>query len=87
MEIVYSHIAQEDLEYWKKSGDKQIQKKITQLLDDIVLHPKTGLGKPEQLKHELSNYWSRRISDKHRIIYRFSEETVYILSLKGHYYD
>ena len=85
MEIAYSQIAREDLKYWQKSGNKQIQKKITLLLDDIALHPKTGIGKPEQLKHELSNYWSRRINTKHRIIYRFSEDTVYILSLKGHY--
>ena len=85
MEIVYWAESEEDLKYWAKSGDKQIQKKITQLLDDIKQHPEIGLGKPEQLKHELAGYWSRRINDKHRIIYRFTKTTIYIYSLRGHY--
>jgi len=81
MEIVYWEESKEDLKYWKKSGDKQIQKKIAELIEDIRKHPETGLGKPEQLKHELAGYWSRRINDKHRIIYRFSQTTIHIYFL------
>ncbi|GAA4127615.1 hypothetical protein GCM10022250_15520 [Flavobacterium chungbukense] len=64
-------------------------KKITILIEDILLHPYEGLGKPEQLKYELSGRWSRRIDKEHRIIYRITEENnieiLNILSLKGHY--
>lgn len=74
---------------WIKSGSKNIIKKITQLIDDIQLHPFEGLGKPEQLKHNLAGRWSRRIDKEHRIVYRITEENnieiLNILSLKGHY--
>lgn len=54
MEIVFTPKAKKDLEFWIKSGSKNIIKKITQLIDDIQLHPFEGLGKPEQLKHNLT---------------------------------
>ncbi|MCM0665272.1 MULTISPECIES: Txe/YoeB family addiction module toxin [Flavobacterium] len=89
MEIIYSEKAQKDILFWKKSGNKSIMKKITNLIEDILLHPYEGLGKPEQLKYELSGRWSRRIDKEHRIIYRITEENnieiLNILSLKGHY--
>ncbi|WP_315243109.1 Txe/YoeB family addiction module toxin [Flavobacterium sp. P21] len=89
MEIVFTPKAKKDLEFWIKSGSKNIIKKITQLIDDIQLHPFEGLGKPEQLKHNLAGRWSRRIDKEHRIIYRITEENnieiLNILSLKGHY--
>ena len=86
MEINFKDTALEDIAYFKKSGNKQIQKKITELIADIMLHPETGLGKPEQLKHEFAGYWSRRLDDTHRIVYRVSNNTLYILSLRGHYF-
>jgi toxin YoeB len=89
MEIVFTPKAKKDLELWIKSGSKNIIKKITQLIDDIQLHPFEGLGKPEQLKHNLAGRWSRRIDKEHRIVYRITEENnieiLNILSLKGHY--
>lgn len=89
MEVVYSEKAQRDREFWKKSGNKAIMNKITALIDDIQQHPFEGLGKPEQLKHQLSGRWSRRINQEHRIIYKVTEENTIeildILSLKGHY--
>lgn len=89
MEVIYSEKAQKDILFWKKSGNKSIMKKITNLIEDILLHPYEGLGKPEQLKYELSGRWSRRIDKEHRIIYRITEENnieiLNILSLKGHY--
>jgi toxin YoeB len=51
------------------------------------LHPETGLGQPEQLKHQYSGLWSRRINKEHRIIYEIAENAIYILSMKGHYLD
>jgi toxin YoeB len=77
--------ALENLKYWKKSGNKSVQKKIQQLLDSIQESPYEGIGKPEALKHELSGKWSRRINAEHRIIYDVIDEKLRILSLKGHY--
>lgn len=89
MEVVYSEKAQRDREFWKKSGNKAIMNKITALIEDIQQHPFEGIGKPEQLKHQLSGRWSRRINQEHRIIYKVTEENTIeildILSLKGHY--
>ena len=85
MRINYYDEALADIKFWKKSGNKAIQKKIEQLIIDILQHPYTGIGKPEQLKHNLSGLWSRRISEEHRIIYEIKDETLHIHSLKGHY--
>lgn len=87
MEIVYSLKALEDIAYWKKSGNTTVQKKITQLLNDIVAHPYTGLGKPEALKHQLSGSWSRRITAAHRLVYRVNtdNDTIEIETVRGHY--
>ncbi|HEY2583258.1 MAG TPA: Txe/YoeB family addiction module toxin [Mucilaginibacter sp.] len=87
MEIIYSDEAQQDIKYWKKSGNKIIQKKIQQLIDAIEKNPYKGIGKPEPLKHNLSGLWSRRINEEHRIIYQLLEgkQTVKIYSIRGHY--
>ena len=89
MQIDFSEKAKSDLDFWRKSGNKKILNKIYSLIEDIQLHPFEGIGKPEQLKHNLSGYWSRRINQEHRIIYEIiNENTVNILSiisLKGHY--
>ncbi|MBC6109443.1 Txe/YoeB family addiction module toxin [Pedobacter fastidiosus] len=85
MEIEYTVQAQNDLKFWKKSGNKVIQKKIFQLLQAIIESPFAGIGKPEALKYELSGKWSRRINDEHRIIYVVVDAIIYIQSLKGHY--
>lgn len=89
MQIEFSDKAKVDLDFWVKSGNKAILKKIYSLIEDIQLHPFEGIGKPEQLKHQLSGRWSRRINKEHRIIYKVTEENTIeildILSLKGHY--
>lgn len=87
MEIVYSLKALEDINYWKKSGKKVVQKKIAALLADIIEHPYTGLGKPEALKYELSGSWSRRITKNDRLVYsvNIENDTIEIETIKGHY--
>lgn len=87
MEVVYKDKALKDIEHWKKSGQKSIQKKISQLVDDIILHPPTGLGQPEQLNYELTGLWSRRIDKGNRLIYEIFEEEIHVISLQGHYFD
>jgi toxin YoeB len=89
VEVVYSLKAVRDLEYWRKFGNKRIQKKITDLIEDTVKHPFVGIGKPEALKESLSGLWSRRINREHRMIYMVTGKNklqiLSILSLKGHY--
>lgn len=85
MEIEFTKQAQLDLTYWKKSGDKIVQNKISELLEDLQVHPFEGIGKPEALKHSLSGSWSRRINLEHRIVYEVIDEIIYIQSLRGHY--
>ncbi len=79
--------AEEDLAYWKSTGNKRIMKRISKLLEDILQHPFTGIGKPEPLKGDLQGVWSRRITDEHRLIYSVSNGMiyVYVLSLRYHY--
>lgn len=79
--------ADADLAYWKSTGNQRIMKRISRLLEDILLHPFTGIGKPEPLKGELHGVWSRRITDEHRLVYSVSKGMVfvYVLSLRFHY--
>ena len=85
MEIEYSAQALEDIEFWKRSGKTIVRKKISTLIAEIEKTPFTGTGKPEMLKHQFSGYWSRRINNEHRIIYKVFDERIVIASLKGHY--
>lgn len=85
--IFFAETADEDKEYWKKSGQKIIMNRISKILADIQEHPKTGIGKPEALRFDLAGKYSRRINDEHRIVYEIDEDnnTVTILSMLGHY--
>ncbi len=77
--------AREDIEAHKKAGNKVVLTKILALLEELTEHPFTGTGKPEPLKHELTGCWSRRINREHRLVYEVIENSVFILSVKGHY--
>lgn len=70
-----------------QTQDKKITKKINELLKDILRHPYEGIGKPEALKNNLSGFWSRRINDKHRLVYRIIDDECQIIQCKGHYHD
>jgi toxin YoeB len=83
--IQFTRNADADLDYFKKSGNKQIIKKIKELLESINIDPYTGISQPEPLKHSLSGTWSRRINKEHRLVYEIVDEFVYVLSLRGHY--
>jgi toxin YoeB len=83
--IKFTKQADADLDYFKKSGNKQAVKKIKELLESINEDPFKGIGQPEPLKYGLSGTWSRRITWEHRIVYEVDEDVVNILSLKGHY--
>jgi len=81
--------ARKDLQAHFKSGNKPVIKKIEKILLELTQTPYEGEGRPEQLKHDFSGYWSRRINQKDRLVYRVEEQvvTVFVISAIGHYSD
>ncbi|MEM1145100.1 MAG: Txe/YoeB family addiction module toxin [Pseudomonadota bacterium] len=84
MKLVFAAKAWEDYLYWQRS-DKKMLKRINTLIKDITRDPFEGIGKPEPLKHALSGYWSRRINDEHRIVYKVEGDSLLIAQLRYHY--
>jgi len=68
-----------------KATGVKILRRINTLIKETKQNPFEGIGKPEPLKHALSGYWSRRINDEHRFVYKVSEDTIYIAQLRYHY--
>jgi toxin YoeB len=87
LEVVFTKRALKERQFWKKSGNKAVQKRISGLLNAILENPYTGIGKPEPLRENLSGYWSRRITQEHRIVYKIDEEkdTLIVVSIRFHY--
>ena len=81
---VWSDHAWEDYLCWQ-TQDKKILKRINQLIKDIDRNGYEGIGKPESLKYELQGYWSRRIDDEHRLVYRIVDNNIEIVSCRLHY--
>jgi len=84
MNLLFSTRAWEDYTYWQLT-DKRIVKKINELLKDIARNPHQGIGKPEPLKHAYAGYWSRRITDEHRLVYKAEEGVIKIAQARYHY--
>ena len=84
MKLVFSEQAWEDYLYWQKT-DKKLLNRANALIKEIVRQPFEGIGKPEPLKHALSGYWSRRLNDEHRIVYKIYEDSLLIAQLRYHY--
>ena len=84
MKLLWDERAWEDYCYWQ-GQDKKTLKRINALLKDIDRNNFSGIGKPEPLKENLSGYWSRRIDDSNRIVYTIVNESILIISCKGHY--
>ena len=82
--IVFEETAFQHFTEWA-SIDKKLYQRIVSLIKDILRQPYAGIGKPEALKHEFSGYWSRRINDEHRLVYKVDDEAVIIASCKYHY--
>ncbi len=86
MKKIWGDEAWEDYLYWQ-TQDRKTLKRVNALLKDIERDMFDGLGKPEPLKGELNGFWSRRIDEVNRLVYRISGETLEILSCRGHYDD
>ena len=84
MNKIWFDKAWDDYIYWQ-TQDKKTLKRINQLIRDTERYPFNGIGKPEPLKGELSGFWSRRIDDVNRLVYRVNDDILEILSCKGHY--
>ena len=84
MKYIFVDESWEDYLYWQKN-DKKILPRINNLIKEIKRNPFEGIGKPEPLKHALSGYWSRRINDEHRIVYKPTSDAILIAQLRYHY--
>jgi toxin YoeB len=84
MKLIFSEHAWKDYLYWQQT-DKKLVKRINSLIADIQRSPFKGIGKPEPLKHGLAGYWSRRINDEHRIVYKCEDGSIYFAQMRYHY--
>lgn len=84
MKYIFVDESWEDYLYWQKT-DKKILKKINDLINDIARHPFKGLGKPEPLKYKYRGFWSRRITEEHRLIYKVKDDEILIAKCRFHY--
>ena len=84
MKLIFADAAWEDYLYWQ-SQDRRMVERINKLIKAIQREPFEGIGKPEPLRHALSGYWSRRITEEHRMVYKFEGDALLIAQLRYHY--
>ena len=84
MKLVFAELAWEDYLYWQKQDRKMVER-INKLIEATACDPFTGIGKPEPLKHAFAGFWSRRINDEHRMVYRLTGDQLEIAQLRFHY--
>jgi toxin YoeB len=84
VKLVFAEQAWQDYLYWQQQ-DKRVVKRINELIEDTVREPFKGIGKPEPLKHALAGYWSRRINDEHRMVYKPERDALLVAQLRYHY--
>ena len=84
MNLVFSPQGWDDYQHWLQT-DRQVLKRINLLIKDTLRNPTEGMGKPEPLRHALAGYWSRRITDEHRFVYRVVGDELRIAQLRYHY--
>jgi len=87
--VEFSRKAKEHISAYEKAGNKKALAKIDRIIEDLEVHPKTGIGKPKKLKNYPKERWSRRIDEKNRMTYEIKEYivTVSVISAMGHYDD
>jgi len=84
MKLLFAEQAWADYQYWQKQ-DKRTLERINKLIQEVMRHPTEGIGKPEPLKHALAGWWSRRINDEHRMVYKLEGNALWIAQLRYHY--
>lgn len=84
MKLVFAEQAWEDYLFWQET-DKKLLKRLNALIKEMTRTPFEGTGKPEALKHALAGYWSRRINEEHRLVYKVDGDALLIAQLRYHY--
>ena len=84
MRLIFADTAWEDYLYWQKQ-DCKVLERINKLVEEVRREPFSGVGKPEPLRHALAGFWSRRITDEHRMVYRVEGDHLLIAQLRYHY--
>lgn len=84
MRLVWDPNAREDYLWWQRQ-DRQVLRRINRLIEDAVRNGNAGIGKPEPLKHDFAGYWSRRITDEHRLVYKPADGELRIAACRYHY--
>jgi toxin YoeB len=84
VKVVFSARGWDDYVWWRQQ-DRKLLKRTNQLIQDVVRHGNEGIGKPEPLKHGFQDYWSRRINDEHRLIYKVVDDEVRIAACRYRY--
>lgn len=84
MRLVFAELPWEDYLYWQKHDRKMVER-INKLIEAAARDPFTGIGKPEPFKHAFAGFWSRRINDEHRMVYRVTGDQLEIAQLRFHY--
>jgi toxin YoeB len=84
VKLIFAEEAWEDYVYWQQQ-DKRVVKRINDLIEAVMRDPFNGIGKPEPLKHALAGFWSRRISEEHRMVYKVENDALMIAQLRYHY--
>ena len=84
MKLIFADVAWDDYLYWQHQ-DRRMVARINTLIKAVQREPFAGIGKPEPLKHALAGYWSRRITDEHRMVYRIDRDSMLIAQLRFHY--
>ncbi len=84
MKLIFAEAAWEDYLYWQQK-DKRVVERINKLIKEVQREPFSGIGKLEPLKHALAGFWSRRITDEHRLVYRVDGDSLLIAQLRYHY--
>lgn len=84
MKLVWDEHAREDYLWWQ-AQDRKVLRRINTLITDVARHGNEGIGKPEALKHGFQGYWSRRITDEHRLVYKIVVAEIRIAACRYHY--
>lgn len=84
MKLIFSERAWEDYLHWQET-DRKLVTRIHQLIREIQREPFSGIGKPEPLRHAFKGYWSRRINDEHRMVYKVQDDALLLAQLRYHY--
>jgi len=84
VKLVFADAAWDDCFYWQRQ-DRRMVERINKLIKEVQREPFAGVGKPEPLKHALAGYWSRRITDEHRMVYKIAGDSLLIAQLRYYY--